>query len=86
MDLSGTGKAGFLSRRESHRRAHRTGRAAARHAAARERDLAVQYGVALGTARRAIRNLSERQPVITLPAKGTYVRAPKKGEGHDGAG
>lgn len=42
-----------------------------------ERDLAQEYGVALGTARRAIRDLRERQLVITLPAKGTYIRAPK---------
>ncbi|MEV5703566.1 winged helix-turn-helix domain-containing protein [Actinoallomurus sp. NPDC052274] len=49
-----------------------------------ERDLAAEYGVALGTARRAIRDLRERQLVITLPAKGTYIRKPKE-EG-DGAG
>ncbi|MCO6003430.1 winged helix-turn-helix domain-containing protein [Actinoallomurus purpureus] len=48
-----------------------------------ERDLAVEYGVALGTARRAIRDLRERKLVITLPAKGTYIRAPKKEEDGD---
>jgi GntR family transcriptional regulator len=42
-----------------------------------ERDLAEEYGVALGTARRAIRDLRDRELVITLPAKGTYIRAPK---------
>ncbi|GAB3972754.1 hypothetical protein GCM10029978_050600 [Actinoallomurus acanthiterrae] len=49
-----------------------------------ERDLATEYGVALGTARRAIRDLRERQLVITLPAKGTYIRAPKKDDGAGG--
>lgn len=39
-----------------------------------ERALAEQYGVALGTARRAIKELRDRKLVITLPAKGTYVR------------
>ena len=38
-----------------------------------ERDLAAEYGVALGTARRAITVLRERRLVITLPAKGTFV-------------
>jgi GntR family transcriptional regulator len=45
-----------------------------------ERDLAEQYGVALGTARRAIKELRDRKLVITLPAKGTYVRTPKEGD------
>jgi GntR family transcriptional regulator len=39
-----------------------------------ERELAEQYGVALGTARRAVEELRERSLVVTLPAKGTYVR------------
>lgn len=39
-----------------------------------ERDLAQQYGVAIGTARRAVRDLRERGLVTTLPAKGTFVR------------
>lgn len=39
-----------------------------------ERELAAQYGVALGTARRAVRELRDRGLVITLPAKGTYVK------------
>ena len=38
-----------------------------------ERDLATEYGVALGTARRAIEELRRRELVITLPAKGTFV-------------
>lgn len=38
-----------------------------------ERELAEEYGIALGTARRAIQELRERHRVVTLPAKGTYV-------------
>lgn len=38
-----------------------------------ERDLAEEYGVAIGTVRRAIEELRERGLVVTLPAKGTYV-------------
>jgi GntR family transcriptional regulator len=38
-----------------------------------ERDLADEYGVAIGTVRRAIEELRERGLVVTLPAKGTYV-------------
>jgi len=38
-----------------------------------ERDLAAEYGVALGTARRAVADLRERGLVTTLPAKGTFV-------------
>ena len=38
-----------------------------------ERDLATEYGVALMTARRAIKNLRERGLVRTLPSKGTFV-------------
>ncbi|MFI1970356.1 GntR family transcriptional regulator [Streptomyces cinnamoneus] len=38
-----------------------------------ERDLAEEYGVAIGTARRAIQELRERGLLITLPAKGTFV-------------
>jgi DNA-binding GntR family transcriptional regulator len=38
-----------------------------------ERDLAAEYGVALMTARRAIRDLRERGLVRTLPSKGTFV-------------
>jgi GntR family transcriptional regulator len=38
-----------------------------------ERDLATEYGVALMTARRAIKDLRERGLVRTLPSKGTFV-------------
>ncbi|MEU1731379.1 winged helix-turn-helix domain-containing protein [Streptosporangium sp. NPDC020145] len=41
-----------------------------------ERDLAEEYGVALGTVRRAVEELRERGLVVTLPAKGTYVAQP----------
>jgi DNA-binding GntR family transcriptional regulator len=39
-----------------------------------ERDLAAEYGVAVGTARRAVRELRDRGWLVTLAAKGTYVR------------
>ena len=32
-----------------------------------------EHGVALGTARRTVRELRDRGLVVTLPAKGTYV-------------
>ncbi|MEU1780823.1 MULTISPECIES: GntR family transcriptional regulator [Streptomyces] len=38
-----------------------------------ERDLAVAYGVAIGTVRRAVQELRDRGLLITLPAKGTFV-------------
>jgi len=38
-----------------------------------ERDLADEYGVSLGTARRATKELRERGLVITVPVKGTFV-------------
>ena len=38
-----------------------------------ERDLAAEYAVALGTARRAVQELRDRGLVVTLPAKGTFV-------------
>ncbi|MFC4494017.1 winged helix-turn-helix domain-containing protein [Streptomyces ovatisporus] len=38
-----------------------------------ERELAELHGCAVGTARRAVRALREREKVVTLPAKGTYV-------------
>ena len=41
-----------------------------------ERELAQEYGVAVGTARRAIQELRERGVVVTLPAKGTFVVDP----------
>ena len=42
-----------------------------------ERDLAAEYRVAIGTARRAVRELKHRGLVVTLPAKGTFVRHKK---------
>ena len=38
-----------------------------------ERDLAADYQVAVGTARRAVEELRQRGLVVTLPAKGTFV-------------
>lgn len=38
-----------------------------------ERDMAEEYGVAVGTVRRAVEELRQRGLVITLPAKGTFV-------------
>ena len=38
-----------------------------------ERELAETYGVAVGTARRATKELRERGLVKTLPGKGTFV-------------
>lgn len=43
-----------------------------------ERDLAAEYGVSLGTARRAIEDLRERKLVTTLPAKGTFITGPAR--------
>jgi DNA-binding GntR family transcriptional regulator len=42
-----------------------------------ERDLASEYGVALMTARRALRELRERGLVRTLPSKGTFIASPR---------
>ena len=39
-----------------------------------ERDLAGEYHVAVGTARRAVEELRQRGLVVTLPAKGTFVK------------
>lgn len=38
-----------------------------------ERDFGAQYGVAPGTARRAVQELRDRGLVVTLPNKGTFV-------------
>ena len=38
-----------------------------------ERAMAEEHGVAIGTIRRAVRELRDRKLVVTLPAKGTYV-------------
>jgi DNA-binding GntR family transcriptional regulator len=45
-----------------------------------ERDLGAQYGVAAGTARRAVAELRERGLVVTLPNKGTFVVAVEANE------
>lgn len=39
-----------------------------------EHDLAEEYGVAFGTARRVTRELRERGLIRTLPGKGSYVQ------------
>lgn len=41
-----------------------------------ERDLAEEYGVALGTTRRATQVLRDRGLVVTVPVKGTFVVDP----------
>jgi GntR family transcriptional regulator len=38
-----------------------------------ERAMAEEYGVAIGTIRRAMRDLRDRGIVVTLPHKGTFV-------------
>lgn len=38
-----------------------------------ERSMAEEYGVAISTVRRAVRDLRERGLVVTLPHKGTFV-------------
>lgn len=45
-----------------------------------ERDLALDYGVSIGTVRRATDVLRERGAVVTLPAKGTYVVGSSHGQ------
>ena len=37
------------------------------------RELAAQYGVALGTIRRAMQEMRERGRVVTTPSKGTFI-------------
>jgi GntR family transcriptional regulator len=49
-----------------------------------ERDMGAQYGVAPGTARRAVQELRDRGLVVTLPNKGTFVTNKPKGEGSSG--
>ncbi|MFF4652392.1 GntR family transcriptional regulator [Streptomyces sp. NPDC001380] len=46
-----------------------------------ERALAEQYGVAVGTARRAIQELRDRGLAVTLPAKGTFIASPEDRSG-----
>jgi len=43
-----------------------------------ERDLAAEYQVAVGTARRAVEELRERGLAVTLPAKGTFIKSPAR--------
>ncbi|GGK60966.1 hypothetical protein Sme01_02520 [Sphaerisporangium melleum] len=38
-----------------------------------ERAMAEEYGVALGTIRRAVEELRDRGYLVTLPAKGTFI-------------
>jgi len=38
-----------------------------------ERELAAEYGVALGTVRRAMQEMRERGLVTTTPSKGTFI-------------
>lgn len=45
-----------------------------------ERDMGTQYGVAPGTARRAVQELRDRGLVVTLPNKGTFVTVRQGGE------
>lgn len=51
----------------------RSGRLPAGARLPNERDLGAQYGVAPGTARRAVAELRDRGRVVTLPNKGTFV-------------
>ncbi|MCZ2526991.1 GntR family transcriptional regulator [Streptomyces sp. HB2AG] len=53
----------------------RTGRLPAGARLPAERDLGEQYGVAVNTIRRAVRELRDQGLVITVPIKGTFVRA-----------
>lgn len=57
----------------------RTGRLPVGARLAAERDLAEQYGVAINTLRRAVRELRDRGLVITVPVKGTFVLAEQSG-------
>jgi DNA-binding GntR family transcriptional regulator len=43
-----------------------------------ERDLASEYSVAVGTARRAVEELRQRGLAVTLPAKGTFIKNPNR--------
>lgn len=46
-----------------------------------EQDLAVQYGIAKGTAARVARELRDRGLATTLANKGTYIVEPPPAEG-----
>lgn len=43
-----------------------------------ERDMGAQYGVAPGTARRAVQELRDRGLIVTLPNKGSFVVRPEE--------
>ncbi|MBQ1164450.1 winged helix-turn-helix transcriptional regulator, partial [Streptomyces sp. A73] len=49
-----------------------------------ERDLAEEYGIAYGSARRVVQELRDRGLAITLPGKGTYIQAPEHGPADGG--
>jgi DNA-binding GntR family transcriptional regulator len=55
----------------------RTGKLPVGARLAGERDLAEEYGVAVNTVRRAIRDLRDKGLLITVPVKGTFVCATK---------
>ena len=44
-----------------------------------ERELADEYGIAIGTMRRAVQELRDRGLAVTLPAKGTFIAEPPTG-------
>ena len=44
-----------------------------------ERAMAEEFGVAISTVRRAVKDLRDRGIVVTLPAKGTFVAGQPEG-------
>ena len=48
---------------------------------ASERSLAEEYGVAYTTVRHAMAVLREREVIVTVHGRGTYVKPPKTGDG-----
>jgi GntR family transcriptional regulator len=44
-----------------------------------ERAMAEDFGVAISTVRRAVRDLRDRGLVVTLPAKGTFIAEQPEG-------
>lgn len=54
----------------------RSGRLAVGARLPAEQDLAEEYQIARGTARRVVQELRDRRLVTTLPSKGTYVVEP----------